>query len=128
MAKMGRPPFQPTQGQRESALTLLAAGIKHATIASLIGISVKTFMEHFREEIRDGGDAANAKIAEALYQRALAGEVAPMIFWLKTRAKWRETHHLEVSNSVNSISNLTDEQLEQIAQRALPNPNDNGTE
>ncbi len=54
---------------------------------------------HYRDELDDGHVKANAKVAENLYRKA-TGEgreaVTAAIFWLKTRAGWKETSVHEV--------------------------------
>jgi len=54
---------------------------------------------HYRDELDDGHVKANAKVAENLY-RKVTGEgreaVTAAIFWLKTRAGWKETSVHEV--------------------------------
>jgi hypothetical protein len=55
---------------------------------------------HYCKELDNGQTKANAKVAESLYRRA-TGEgreaVTAAIFWLKTRAGWKETSLYEVS-------------------------------
>ena len=54
---------------------------------------------HYRDELDDGHVKAKAKVAENLYRKA-TGEgreaVTAAIFWLKTRAGWKETSVHEV--------------------------------
>ncbi len=54
---------------------------------------------YYRDELDDGHVKANAKVAENLYRKA-TGEgreaVTAAIFWLKTRAGWKETSVHEV--------------------------------
>jgi hypothetical protein len=42
---------------------------------------------------------ANASIGQTLFQQAKNGNTAAAIFWLKTRAQWKETNALEVSGA-----------------------------
>jgi hypothetical protein len=93
---------------------MAAYGIPEADIATVIGIDPKTLRRHYRRELDTGHIKANTKVAENLYRRA-TGEsreaVTAAIFWLKTRARWREapqTH--EVVHS--EFNEMTKEQLE----------------
>ena len=65
-----------------------------AEIAGVIGIDAKTLRKHYRHELDHGHIKANARVAENLYRKA-TGEgreaVTAAIFWLKTRAGWKET-------------------------------------
>ncbi len=62
----------------------------------------KTLRKHYRDELDTGHVKANAKVAENLYRKA-TGEgreaVVAAIFWLKTRAGWKETSVHEVGGS-----------------------------
>ena len=69
---------------------MTAYGIDQDQIAGVVGISRPTLRKHFRRELDVAAPEANARIAEALYRKALAGDVIAMIFWLKVRAKWSE--------------------------------------
>lgn len=93
--KPGRPPFEPTAEQRELVKQLAGLGTRHEDIARLIKIDEGTMRKHFGDELEAGRAEANAKVAHSLFKAALAGVPAAMIFWLKTRAGWREVHAVE---------------------------------
>jgi len=88
---VGRPAHQPTDQTRLQAKTLAAVGIKHEDIAAKIGISADTLVKYYKQELDDGRVDSNAQIGKSLYEQAKAGNTAAMIFWLKTRAGWKET-------------------------------------
>ena len=46
--------------------------------------------KHFAEELRTGKVRAAAKVAEALYNKAVGGGVTACIFWCKRRLGWPE--------------------------------------
>src|SRR6266481_4149404 len=50
----------------------------------------KTLRKRLRDELDLGVAEANATIAGYLFAAAKAGNIAAIIFWLKTRAHWRE--------------------------------------
>lgn len=91
MADVGRPPYKPTDQNRLQVKTLAAVGIRHEDIAAKLGISVDTLTRYYRQELDDGRVDANAVVAKSLYEQARAGNTSAMIFWLKTRAGWKET-------------------------------------
>ena len=96
LKKRGRPPFKPTGEQRDQVIAMSSNGVPHRQQASLIGCSSpKTLRKHFREELNIGKIQANAKVADALYQSALDGNVKAQTFWLKTVGGWQETGNLE---------------------------------
>lgn len=100
MTRRGRKNFEATESERRNVELYAAAGISHEQIAMLITrdgkpISVDTLTRHFPLELSTGNSKATAVVAGKLYQKALAGDVTSMIFWLKTRAGWRETNRQE---------------------------------
>lgn len=92
MAARGRPRYEPTAKDRATVKAMTAYGIKQEDVARVIGINAETMRIHFRDELDTAMAEANAKVAQALFKQATEhGSVAAMCFWLKTRAKWRET-------------------------------------
>jgi hypothetical protein len=72
-----------------------------------------------------GETKANAQVAGFLFNAARSGNVTAQIFWLKTRARWRETPlELRHSGSVGrrDLSEITDEKLIAIIHSAGPIP------
>ena len=88
---VGRPAHQPTDQNRLQVKTLAAVGIRHEDIALKLGISADTLTKYYRQELDDGRIDANSQIGKSLYEQAKNGNTAAMIFWLKTRAGWKET-------------------------------------
>ena len=89
---MGRPRFTPNVEQHRMVRSMAAYGIPQEDIARCLGLrSAKTLRRHFREELDRAAPEANARVAQSLYQQATAGKnTGAAIFWLKTRAGWRE--------------------------------------
>lgn len=87
----GRKPYTPTPEQRKQVETMSAYGIPGAEIAKVLGIHRATLDRHYRDELDRAATMANAKVAGFLYKNAEAGNVTAQIFWLKTRARWKET-------------------------------------
>jgi len=75
-------------------------GVPEADIGGVIGVDPKTLRRHYRDELKHGHVKANARVAESLYRRATtegAQSVTAAIFWLKTRAGWKETSAHEIA-------------------------------
>jgi hypothetical protein len=89
---MPRPKLNPTEEQRRQVKSLAALGIQHEDIAKFLGIkSPKTLRKHFRPELDRGVIEVNAKVARTLVNMATSGACpAATIFYLKSRAGWRE--------------------------------------
>ena len=96
LLKRGRPEFKPTDEQREQVIAMSSNGVPHRQQAPLIGCAPKTLRKHFRNELNLGKIQANAKVAGALYQLALEGNVKAQSFWLKTVGGWQETGNVEI--------------------------------
>lgn len=95
--KGGRPKHKVTDENRKIARTLSAVGITHEDIASKIGISADTLVLYYKDDLDNGRIDANASIGQTLFQQAKNGNTAAAIFWLKTRARWKETQTHEIS-------------------------------
>ena len=111
---MGRRAHKPDLAQRQQVEALAAHGIPETDIGLVVGIDPKTLRKHYREELDLGEAKANAQVAGYLFNAAKNGNVTAQIFWLKTRAKWRETPvELKHSGSVarKDLSEVSDEEL-----------------
>ena len=98
---------------------MAAYGIPEPDIARVTGVDPKTLRKHYREELDLGEAKANAQVAGFLFSAAKNGNVTAQIFWLKTRAKWRETPvELKHSGSIGrrDLSELSDEELWKMIQ------------
>lgn len=99
----GRPPHKPTAENLRLCQTLSGYGVPQEEISRQIGIDLKTLRLHYRNELDAGVAQANAKVAEGLYKKALSDgpqATSAAIFWLKTRAGWKETTTHEVSGEM----------------------------
>src|ERR1700704_3440700 len=114
MPEMGRRAHQPDPSQRRQVEAMAAYGIPETDVSRIVGIDPKTLRKYYREELDLGEAKANAQVAGFLFNSAKNGNVAAQIFWLKTRAKWRETPlELRHSGAIarKDLSELTDEEL-----------------
>jgi hypothetical protein len=91
---MARPSHKPDPQTRRQVEAMAGYGVPESDIAGVVGVSPKTLRKHYRSELDHGHVKANAKVAENLFRKA-TGEgreaVIAAIFWLKTRAGWKET-------------------------------------
>ena len=99
-----KPPFQPTRENREMVTLLSSMGVPQDDISKVVGISKMTLVKYFREELDTAAIRANAKVAGTLFKAATNPEggsssVTAAIFWLKTRARWKETAAVELSGA-----------------------------
>jgi hypothetical protein len=89
-------------------------GVPEADIAGVMRIDPKTLRKYCRQELDHGHTKANARVAENLYRKA-TGEgreaVTAAIFWLKTRAGWKETSVQEMKGPIELKLSWQDAQL-----------------
>jgi hypothetical protein len=100
-SKLGRKPHAPTDAQRQLVSLHATVGTTHESIAEILGIHKETLYKYYSAELKQARDKANATIGGALFNKAKAGDTTAMIFWLKTRARWRET--VDISNEDGSL-------------------------
>jgi hypothetical protein len=111
---MGRRAHKPDPAQRRQVEAMAAYGIPEIDIAAVLGVDPKTLRKHYRDELDLGETKANAQVAGFLFNSARTGNVTAQIFWLKTRARWRETPtELKHSGSIGrkEMHEYTDEEL-----------------
>ena len=91
---MPYPAFKPTPEQRKQVEQYAARGASHDDICAMIlgrkgdPIDRGTLAKHFRKELDQGKAKANLAIGGALFTKAMSGDVASMIFWLKCQGRW----------------------------------------
>jgi len=81
-------------------------GVPEADIAGVVAIDPKTLRKHYSGELKNGHVKANAKVAENLFRKATGDgreAVIAAIFWMKTRAGWKETLVQEHSGGASPI-------------------------
>jgi len=101
---MPRPQHSPTHESRQLVQLHATIGTTQETIADILGIDAKTLRKHYRHELTQSMAKANAQIGGALFNKAKGGDTAAMIFWMKTRAGWRENLNVD-ANITLSIGN-----------------------
>ena len=125
--------IKPTDADRKQVSALTAYGIPQDAIADLMGIQRVALARHYKRELALAAHQANARVAESLYQLAIKGNLGAMTFWLKTRAHWRETDRLEITDpegkplGSGAVATLMD-RLESIAGRKAAALASNGHE
>lgn len=87
---MSRRAFAVTDAVRERVRYLAGVGVRQEDIAKIIGCDPKTLRKRLRDELDRGVAEANATISGHLFAAAKSGNITAQIFWLKTRANWRE--------------------------------------
>lgn len=101
---MARPPHEPSNASRQLVSLHASIGTPQDVIARALGLTEKTLRKHYKDELDLALAQANATIGGALFNKAKKGDVTAQIFWLKTRAGFRETNNLNHSSEDGSMT------------------------
>ncbi len=94
------PAHQPTEENKIKITALKSFGITDEAIAKHLGMSSDTLVRFYKHELETALDSANAKVASKLFKKAVEDEdLTAIIFWLKTRARWRTDDTQQVNNN-----------------------------
>jgi hypothetical protein len=85
-----RKAFGVNDAMREKVRYLAGVGVPQDDIAKILRCAPKTLRKRFRADLDRGVAEANATMCGFLFAAAKAGNIPAIIFWLKTRAHWRE--------------------------------------
>jgi len=105
--KDGRPPFRPTDDDRQHVETLAGFGLRREEICLLVRhpktgapITEKTLRRHFAHELAVGAPKMGAKVADSLVKRALDMShpqgATCAIWYSKCRMGWKERVAVDV--------------------------------
>jgi hypothetical protein len=101
---MSRNPHEPSKESRQLVKLHATIGTTQAVIADILGIDVKTLTKYYRTELDQALAQANASVGGALFNKAKGGDTTAMIFWMKTRAGWREKQDVDITSSDGSMT------------------------
>ena len=87
---MARKPFVVNDAIHEKVRHLAGLGVSQDDIARIVRCSPKTLRKRCRDDLDCGAAEANAIVSNCLFAAAKGGNIAAQIFWLKSRARWRE--------------------------------------
>ena len=87
---MARKAFAVNDAVRERVRYLAGVGVPQDGIAKIIGCAAKTLRKRFRDDLDRGVAEATATVSGFLFAAAKGCSIPAIIFWLKTRAHWRE--------------------------------------
>lgn len=113
--KRGPLPWAPTDEERRLVEHYVSIGYTQEQIARLVGKSEDSLARHCRDELDLGALRVNAKVGGKLFQKAMAGDTAAIIWWEKTRMGFTEKRHLEHSGPNGGpieYQNLSDEEID----------------
>lgn len=105
-AGSGRKPFVATDAERKQVEALAGVGLPHDQIAALLrdGVCVDVVRDNFAKELKAGKAKASAKIGQTLFNRAIGGETAALIWWTKSQMGWKEKREVDLSSSDGTLT------------------------
>jgi hypothetical protein len=116
----GKPPHKPTEKSCQEVLKMAGLGLTQQQISAVKGISVPTLAKHYRAELDTGTALASARVCDHLFDIATTDRtgaaVNAAIFWLKSRAGWRDVQQVEHGRA-NEFDRMTDEELIEIVRQ-----------
>tara|TARA_R110000772_G_scaffold36387_2_gene87066 strand:- start:1070 stop:1693 length:624 start_codon:yes stop_codon:yes gene_type:complete len=84
---------------------MTACGVAQVKQASILSISLNTLLNNFPSELKHGAISANMQVAQALFSKALEGDVRAQIFWLESKGGFQKVDKLELA--VNGADNMS---------------------
>ena len=104
---MANRPWQPSEDDRKRIRLYSCLGLTQEQIAAVFGKSVETIVKYCRDELDAGKAETIAKVAGTLVNKALKGDTASAIFYLKTQAGWRETSNVNLQTDREVVINMS---------------------
>jgi transposase-like protein len=103
----------PTDETRAQVYALSSFGVTQDDIGRFIGVSDDTLRKWYSAELDRASVDRNAEVAAFLFRSANGSAIAEgasysdclkaAMFWLKTRAQWRERHEVDHTSSDGSL-------------------------
>lgn len=82
--------FIPTQAQRDDVVKFARWGLNYEQIAGIMGISKRTVVNHFAEEVAKGKPSGISIAAGQLFRKVMEGNLTAIIFYLKTQGGFND--------------------------------------
>jgi len=88
---------------KEQIKVMAACGIEPQKIALVFGLTMSELFDEYGQELATAESEANATVAVSLYHMATSGRhPQASIFWLKSRANWKDDADIIVNIDHNT--------------------------
>jgi len=116
---MVMPAYEPNEKDRQLVLELARDGVNQKDIAFIIGTTDKTLRKYYGDDMRRVRIDCVRKAGKTLYEQGLGGNMAALIFYLKSQGGWREKQDVEVnvSGGVTLEHSVSEEVLERLIEK-----------
>lgn len=95
---------KPSDYSRGQVAAWSMAGVPLTTMCKLLGITTRTFHNHYENEYQEGKSLVHAKLVHKCLDVALEGNVAAIFFLLKTQFNYRESSKVDVTTNGESLT------------------------
>jgi hypothetical protein len=95
---------KPTEDTRKMVREHLVGGSTQINIARKLGIEEDCFRKHYKPEIDDAVDDVVAEGVGALMRSVREGNIAAIIFLLKTKGRWRSEDSKMITESNDDLA------------------------
>ena len=94
----GRPPYEPTEKEKNVVMAMASCGIEQGVIARALQISKPTLIKHYRQTLDTAMALFNAKVCATYAQMATSGQHPGVtIFHMKCKLGFREHDRLDLN-------------------------------
>ncbi len=96
------------EANKQLVKMMTACGIPKARQARFLQISIQSLNNNFAHELENGEVSANMQVANALFNKAIEGDVRAQIFWLESKAGFQKVTHLDVTSNAAADMSATE--------------------
>lgn len=94
----GSPGFKPGMAQAREVAVMSALGLEPSEVSLILNVEEKLLKTYYSRELNVSQKISNAMVARKALEMAMSGRFPEMTkFWLKARAKWKETSGIELT-------------------------------
>lgn len=106
---------------REMVKMMTACGVAKVKQARFLRISIGTLNNNFQHELENGEICQNMQVAQALFKKAIEGDVRAQIFWLESKGGFQKVTQVDVNTNAADNMSIT-EKGQRLAALMLANP------
>jgi hypothetical protein len=108
------------RAMKEAIQVMTAAGLKPTVIAKVTKLKLETLQELYPHELEYGEEILTSRMVNALIQKALDGNTNALIFYLKSKAGWKEADKSEPDKDQVQLSEV--ERTQRLMSILMANP------
>lgn len=111
----------PDRRSRKFVKRMIIAGATQGIICELLNIAPLTLTTHYKVELQ-AAHIANQRMAQVVFAKGLKGDITAAIFWLRSRAHWRDRDAAVIQDTGHRpYATVEERQLEDALTKAISN-------